>query len=289
MLQETLVERLAPRLKELGEGGYRRVYRRKGGAYESSLRLGVAGLLDSLGLRLREHVTVPGTSLKADFEANGTFLFVDRDLGRGDLRQLGKSRSKSVLIKQSSQRSDREDAGVRVIQIGSGRGDREQTIFLDDPSFNFDYAHILPHTQKCSVMHGHTSSVLVEVIGEPVEGMVVDFGQAKDVIRDAIRSLDHKLFINEKYVTSEQGKSVALAFKTVHGDFAIKAPKATTVLISGEATVENLANEVLKRITPKMPSNVSAVGVYVYEGMNKGSHLLAQLHNREAERQRKRR
>ncbi|MDV3293860.1 MAG: 6-carboxytetrahydropterin synthase [Nitrososphaerales archaeon] len=288
-MQETLIERLAPHLKELGDGGYRRVYRRKLGTYETSLRLGLAGILDSLGLRFREQVPVPGTSLKADFEANGTFLFVDRDLGRGDLRQLSKSRSKTVLVRLSSQRSDREDSGVRVIEIGSGRGDREQTIFLDDPSFNFDYAHILPDTRKCSVMHGHTSSVLVEVIGEPVEGMVIDFGEAKDVIRGAIRSLDHKLFINEKYVTSEDGKSVALAFKTAHGDFAIKAPKATTVLLSGEATVENLANEVLKRITPRMPSNVSAVGVYVYEGMNKGSHLLAQLHNREAERRRKKR
>ncbi|MDV3243844.1 MAG: hypothetical protein LYZ66_01565, partial [Nitrososphaerales archaeon] len=147
-MQVTLVERLGPRLRELGSGGYRRVYRGKAGAYETSLRQGIAAILDSLGLRFREHVSVPGTSLTADFETNGTFLFVDRDLGRGDLRQLGKSRSKSVLIKQSSQRSDREDAGVRVIQIGSGRGDREQTIFLDDPSFNFDYAHVLPHTQK---------------------------------------------------------------------------------------------------------------------------------------------
>ncbi len=288
-MQDTLVERLAPRLKELGLGGYRRAYRRKGGSYETSLRLGIAEILDSIGLRFKEHVTVPGTTLKADFEANGTFLFVDRDLGKGDLRQLSRSRGKSVLIGMSSQRSDRADAGVRVVEIGSGRGDREQTIFLDDPSFNFDYAHILPHTQKCSVMHGHTSSVLVEVIGEPVEGMVVDFGEAKDVIRDAIRSLDHKLFINEKYVTKEDAKSVSLAFKTVHGDFAIRAPKATTVLIGGEATVENLANEVLNRITPRMPANVSAVGVYVYEGMNKGSHLLAQLHNREAERRRKKR
>ena len=135
-------------------------------------------------------------------------------------------------------------------------------------------------------MHGHTSSALVEIVGAPVDGMVVDFGDAKDVIRNAIRGLDHKLFINRKYVTREDRKSVTLSFRTVHGDFTIKAPRATTVLLEGEATVENLAREVLNRIAPGMPENVSAVGVYVYEGMNKGSHLLAQIHGAGAEARR---
>ncbi|MDV3244885.1 MAG: 6-carboxytetrahydropterin synthase, partial [Nitrososphaerales archaeon] len=159
----------------------------------------------------------------------------------------------------------------------------------DDPSFNFDYAHVLPHTQKCSVMHGHTSSALVEIIGEPVDGMVVDFGIAKDSIRDAIRGLDHKLFINSKYISREDRKSVTLSFKTVHGDFVVKAPRATTVLLDGEATVENLARVLLERISPRMPENVSAVGVYVYEGLNKGSHILAQLHSTGVRNARKKR
>ena len=119
--------------------------------------------------------------------------------------------------------------------------------------------------------------------------MVIDFGAAKDSIREAIRGLDHKLFINSKYIKNEDRKSVTLEFTTVHGDFTIKAPKATTVLLEGEATVENLARVLLERITPAMPGNVSAVGVYVYEGLNKGSHLLAELHNGGAERARKKR
>jgi hypothetical protein len=36
-----------------------------------------------------------------------------------------------------------------------------------------------------------------------------------------------------------------------------------------------------------MPENVESVGVYVYEGLNKGTHLLALIHSREAERRRK--
>jgi 6-pyruvoyltetrahydropterin/6-carboxytetrahydropterin synthase len=138
-------------------------------------------------------------------------------------------------------------------------------------------------------MHGHTSAALVEIVGEPIDGMVVDFGIAKEVIRDAIRSLDHKLFINEKYVIREDTRSVTLRFMTVHGEFAIEAPKETTVLLKGEATVENLAREVLNRIASRMPRNVTAVGVYVYEGFNKGSHLLAQIHQTRGEDGRPRR
>jgi 6-pyruvoyltetrahydropterin/6-carboxytetrahydropterin synthase len=288
-MQETLVERIAPRLKGLGSGGYSRRYVKGGAGYSGSLQLAVAEILDSLKVEHRESAKVPRTSLVADFEVNGVFVFVGRELSAGELRELANSKSMCVLIAQESLRSDVRDSGLRIIGLGSGRTARQQTIFLDDPSFNFDYAHILPHTQKCSVMHGHTSSALVEIVGEPIDGMVVDFGPAKDAIRDAIRGLDHKLFINSKYVKKEDSKSVTLGFTTVHGDFTIRAPRATTVLLEGEATVENLSRVLLEMISPKMPANVSAVGVYVYEGLNKGSHLLAQIHNSGAGRGRKKR
>ncbi len=288
-MTKTLVERLAPRLKGLENGSFRREYRKSGRSYRTSLQLALAEIFESVGLRAREGVRVPHTNLTADFKLNGTFVFVDRDFAESDLKSLGQMKLKCVLIRLGSLRSDREDAGIRVVEIGSESGSDLQSIFMDDPSFNFDYAHILPHTQKCSVMHGHTSAALVEIIGRPVDGMVVDFGVAKEVIRDAVRSLDHKLFINEKYVVREDARSVTLRFKTVHGDFAIQAPKATTVLLDGEATVENLTKEVLARISPRMPENVTGVGVYVYEGLNKGSHLLAQLHLPGVEGQRKKR
>jgi 6-pyruvoyltetrahydropterin/6-carboxytetrahydropterin synthase len=288
-MQESLVERIAPNLRGLSKGGYSRVHRRKGAEYQSEMQAAVAQMLDSLHVKRRDGVPVAGTSLTADFEVNGVLVFVDRALNEREVRDLRKTKRECVLISRERLRADRDDSGIRMIDLGSGHTGRQQTIFLDDPSFNFDYAHILPHTQKCSVMHGHTSSALVEIIGEPVEGMVVDFGPAKNAIREAIRGLDHKLFINSKYVKTEDRKSVTLEFTTVHGDFTIKAPRATTVLLDGEATVENLSKVLLERIAPAMPENVSAVGVYVYEGMNKGSHILAELHSRGAERERSKR
>jgi len=48
-------------------------------------------------------------------------------------------------------------------------------------------------------------------------------------------------------------------------------------LLEGEATVENLSSEIIKLLAPKMPSNVEALGVYIYEGYNKGSHIISNI------------
>ena len=287
-MSQKLLTKLAPRLRNLDEGAYERRYIGKGKSRSTSTHQLVAELLDSLGIRHKENVAVGGLSgVRADFVVNGVLVFVDRELDDSERRSLAATKSRVVVISREALRSDRFDHGIRIVGLGEEKG--LQTIFLDDPSFNFDYAHILPKTQKCSVMHGHTSSVLVEITGRPVEGMVVDFGVAKQVVREAVRGLDHKLFINEKYVTQMDPASVTLKFDTVHGEFAVKAPRDTTVMMKGEATVENLAKEVLGRIAPGMPKNVTAVGVYVYEGLNKGSHILAKLHVEGARTRRKKR
>jgi len=287
-MQPTLLEKLVPRVKALDKSrGYARVYRKGHNTLETSLHLALADLLNAVAVRYRQRVLIPGTKVKADFSVNGAFLLVDRHPSEEEAKELLRARKKVYIVSRSRTRSDDFDAGVRVVALGSEGDERVQTIFLDDPSFNFDYAHILPKTEKCSVMHGHTSSALVEIIGSPIDGMVVDFGVAKEVIREAIRGLDHKLLINERYVRNEAEGRVTLEFETVHGAFTITAPKKTTVLLKGEATVENMASELLSRIAPRMPKNVSAVGIYVYEGLNKGAHLLAQVHSREVERRRR--
>jgi len=288
-VQKDLFHDLAPRLKGLETGGYARSYRKSGRAYEGGLQVAVAGILEGLGIEYAQgSAAVPGTGLVPDFVVGPRLIFVDRGLSRDELADLSRSGKACVLISRSATRSDRTDAGIRTIQLGGEDGGRLQTVFMDDPAFNFDYAHILPKTEKCSVMHGHTSSALVEVIGSTRDGMVIDFNDAKPIIKAAISDLDHKLFISERYVTAETRTHVDLSFDTAHGQFSLHVPKKTTVLLEGEATVENLANELLERIAKKMPENVEAVGVYVYEGLNKGAYLLARLHMREAEKGRKR-
>ena len=66
------------------------------------------------------------------------------------------------------------------------------SIFIEDPSLAFDYAHILPLVEKCSILHGHTSTVMFEIIGNMKNNLVIDFGVAKKIIKDTLNVLDHK-------------------------------------------------------------------------------------------------
>ena len=151
------------------------------------------------------------------------------------------------------------------------------SIFIEDPSFAFDYAHILPLVEKCSILHGHTSSVMVELVGQMKNNLLVDFGDAKKIIKEVISVLDHKFFINRKYLKHEDDSHYKIAFEGPKGMFDLQVPKDTTYLLEGEATVENLSTEIIKILAPKLPKNVEAVGVYIYEGYNKGAHIISRV------------
>ena len=151
------------------------------------------------------------------------------------------------------------------------------SIFLEDASFSFDYAHILPLVEKCSILHGHTSSVMVELVGQMKNNLLVDFGVAKKIIKEVVNIFDHKFFINKKYLKSEDDSHYMIKFEGPKGMFELQVPKKTIYLLEGEATVENLSSEIIKLLAPKMPSNVEAVGVYIYEGYNKGSHIISNI------------
>lgn len=157
--------------------------------------------------------------------------------------------------------------------------DRDQigSIFLEDSSLAFDYAHILPLVEKCSILHGHTSTVMVEIIGKMVNNLVIDFSEAKRIIKDTLLTLDHKFFINKKYVYKEDSIHYYVSFDGPRGYFNLQLPKDTTFVMPGEATVENLSSIIINLLSSKMPPNIEALGVYIYEGVNKGAHILANI------------
>jgi 6-pyruvoyltetrahydropterin/6-carboxytetrahydropterin synthase len=163
----------------------------------------------------------------------------------------------------------------------SGNHIQTGSIFIEDPALAFDYAHILPLVEKCSVLHGHTSTVMVEIIGSMKNNLVVDFGEAKKIIKETLNAIDHKFFINKKYLHREDDVHYYVEFEGPKGYFSLQLPKSTTYMLSGEATVEKLSSEIIRLIAPKMPKNVEALGVYIYEGINKGAHIIAGVNKEE--------
>src|SRR5438105_4252069 len=91
------------------------------------------------------------------------------------------------------------------------------------------------------------------------------------ILKTILRNLNWQKEDNDHYY---------VAFKGPKGYFNLQLPKMTTFLLPGEATVETLSTEIIKLLAPKMPPNVEALGVYVYEGVNKGAHIIAEIRKR---------
>ena len=271
----------------------------RGNLMRSRTELSVAKLLDFLHKEYEYGCPVPGQPpVRASFRtADGYIHVLDGD---ADIAAYAEMRTRLE--------------GTPVIGVGHPRlasrlgemddiilySDTPQTgsIFLEDQSFSFDYAHILPLVEKCSILHGHTSSVMVEMVGRTRDNLLVDFSEAKRLVRRVIAEFDHKFFINEKYprlvrrviaefdhkffinekyVVSRDGDAYHIAFDGPRGHFDLQMPASTTYLLRGEATVENLSGEIIRLLEPDLPDNVEGVGVYIYEGYNKGSHIISRV------------
>ena len=55
-----------------------------------------------------------------------------------------------------------------------------------------DCAHFLPGHPKCGRLHGHTYKVELIIEGETRGGMVLDFADLKQSLRDVLRHYDHR-------------------------------------------------------------------------------------------------
>jgi 6-pyruvoyltetrahydropterin/6-carboxytetrahydropterin synthase len=253
----------------------------KGNLLRSRAEYAMAQMLSHLGhqyvydadVKLGDRDTV-----KVDFKIDGSKFveIIDSEADVSKFKRIREDRKDIdiVAVGQSKYASRIEEMGSFFFFDGPGAM-QTGSIFIEDPSLAFDYAHILPLVEKCSVLHGHTSTVMVEIIGSMKNNLVIDFGDAKRIIKEALGAIDHKFFINKKYLEKEDDLHFYVAFEGPQGYFNLQVPKSTTYLLSGEATVENLSSEIIRLLAPKMPPNVQALGVYIYEGVNKGAHIIA--------------
>jgi 6-pyruvoyltetrahydropterin/6-carboxytetrahydropterin synthase len=253
----------------------------KGNLLRTRSEFSVSKMLSFLGQDYKYDVRVKlpnGKPLKIDFQVGSKRYIevVDSEADAAKFKQIREQLPDLDIIavghsKYASKINEMDSLffydSADHIQTGS--------IFIEDPSLAFDYAHILPLVEKCSMLHGHTSTVMVEIIGSMKNNLVIDFGEARRIIKETLNTIDHKFFINKKYLQREDDSHYYVAFEGPKGYFSLQLPKMTTYILSGEATVENLSSEIIRLLAPKMPPNVQALGVYIYEGVNKGAHIIA--------------
>lgn len=252
----------------------------KGNLMKSRAELSVARMLAFLGhdYKYNASVALPdGLRIPVDFAIGNRYIeVIDSEADEARFRRLKEALPELDVIAVGHSRfaSKVEELDSLFLYDEPGKV-QTGSIFIEDPSLAFDYAHILPLVEKCSVLHGHTSTVMVEIIGSMKNNLVIDFGDAKRIIKDTLNAIDHKFFINKKYLQKEDDTHYYVAFEGPRGYFNLQLPKMTTYMMSGEATVENLSTEIIRLLAPRMPPNVEALGVYIYEGVNKGAHIIA--------------
>lgn len=258
-------------------------YLNNNGDYLSNrTQLSLSNLLSFLGKKYEVNSVIKlpeGDSITVDYKTDDE-KYIEVIDSNADLIKFNRIKSiypdlKIVAIGSSKYRGKLSE--FESIFFFDTKYEKIGSIFIEDPSLSFDYAHILPLVKKCSILHGHTSTVMVEIIGRMENGLVIDFSEAKKLIKEAINDLDHKFFVNSRYLSTKDDLYYHVRFEGPQGYFDLQMPKSTVYLLSDEATVENLSKEIIKILAPKMPKNIDALGVYIYEGVNKGAHLLAEL------------
>lgn len=252
----------------------------QGNLLRTRTELAVAQLLSFLGrdYEYGHELHLDGRSIRIDFKTErGLIEVIDGDDDIEKYRFVREHKDGPKIVAIGHPKHSARVGELDGLFFYDQKGPQTGSIFMEDQSFTFDYAHVLPLVEKCSLLHGHTSSVMVELVGQMKDNLLMDFGEAKKIIRRVMTAFDHKFFVNERYVKKESETHYEVSFDGPQGAFDLRVPKNTAYLLRGEATVENLSTEIIRLLEPELPENVEAVGVHIYEGYNKGSHAVSRI------------
>lgn len=117
--------------------------------------------------------------------------------------------------------------------------------------FKFDTAHALKdYDGRCRNLHGHSYKLFVTIKGvpekdpaSPKQGMVMDFGHLKVIIKEEIvEKLDHAVLLNKEADTRYLNEIDQLFDKTV--------------LVSYQPTTENMLLDFAEKIKKRLPAHV---------------------------------
>jgi len=126
--------------------------------------------------------------------------------------------------------------------------------------FSFEMAHaLMDYDGPCKNIHGHSYRLDVTVAGYPIVeagnpklGMVIDFGQLKSIVNEAVLNIfDHSTVLNELSALGNQ-----LDLNLVFGNL---------LLVPYQPTCENLLLDMRERILTSLPDNIFLVSTRLHE------------------------
>ncbi|MCH7483519.1 MAG: 6-carboxytetrahydropterin synthase [Chloroflexi bacterium] len=143
-------------------------------------------------------------------------------------------------------------------------------IILEHQTLRFAAAHFTTFAGECEPLHGHNYALTVEIEGDlTVDSWVLDFSEAKSLVRNICRELDHKFLLPLD--------NAALKIAASDGEFEIKFGDRRYVIPRSDvaelpidnSTAERLAEYIAGRIVDSLrergASNVTSIAVGVEE------------------------
>ena len=147
-------------------------------------------------------------------------------------------------------------------------------------NLRFSAAHIIPEYEKCGRLHGHSYAVHARIFGIPDDkGIILDFSVVKDVLRDIIKTFDHKVLIPEqssKVDIQQDQKSIRL--KSLGKEYLFPVEDCMLLPITS-TSAESLAGYILSLLLERLSldDTISAVEVGVDEGYGQGARIRKDL------------
>ncbi|MCK5170341.1 MAG: 6-carboxytetrahydropterin synthase [Bacteroidales bacterium] len=126
--------------------------------------------------------------------------------------------------------------------------------------FNFEIAHALwNYDGPCANIHGHSYRMFVTVISHPVDdennpknGMVIDFGDLKNIVNtEIIHPLDHSIILNKKAFDSLNSTDNQMFKKQYIVDY--------------QPTCENMVVDFAQKLLKKIPIGLELHNIKLYE------------------------
>lgn len=126
--------------------------------------------------------------------------------------------------------------------------------------FNFEIAHALwNYDGPCANIHGHSYRMFVTVIGNsiydennPKNGMVIDFGDLKNIVnQEIVHPLDHSIILSKKAFDSLNCTGNQLFKKQYIVDY--------------QPTCENMVVDFAQKLLKKIPAGLKLHNIKLYE------------------------
>lgn len=126
--------------------------------------------------------------------------------------------------------------------------------------FNFEIAHALwNYDGPCANIHGHSYRMFVTVIGDsiddennPKNGMVIDFGDLKNIVnQEIVHPLDHSIILSKKAFDSLNNTGNQMFKKQYIVDY--------------QPTCENMVVDFAQKLLKKIPAGLKLHNIKLYE------------------------